>query len=146
MNRLAKQQACQLFIEQEIEKGLKDGKTKYAIGKEVAAWIKKFFEADVRPKSIEMRARRMAVVTNVTNQPTHENTSEKKEIQVPKPTHGGARVGAGRPTTYPPARMGMQFARHAIRYLEQIEEGDLERDQALDSVQDWINKNRRRTG
>jgi hypothetical protein len=29
--------------------GLTDGKTKYAIGQEMTAWIKKLFEADVKP-------------------------------------------------------------------------------------------------
>ena len=76
MDKLAKQAACQLFIEQEIEKGLAEGKTKYAIGHEIAKWIKKFFEAEVTPKSIEMRARRMDIVTNVTNEPTQGNHSE----------------------------------------------------------------------
>jgi len=74
MDRLAKQQACQLFIEQEIEKGLKEGKTKYSIGKEIVGLIKKYFEADVKPHTIEQRAHRVEekILTNV--------SSEQKEI------------------------------------------------------------------
>jgi hypothetical protein len=64
MDRLAKQQACQLFIEQEIEKGLTAGKTTYKIGKEVAGWIQKLFQAKVEPNTIRVRADRM-LCTNV---------------------------------------------------------------------------------
>jgi hypothetical protein len=90
MGRLAKQQACQLFIEQEIEKGLKEGKSKYAIGQQIAAWIKKVFEADVNPRTIFKRAERIA--TNIAIQPTVEDQTEKTGIQVSGPTHGGKRV------------------------------------------------------
>lgn len=101
MDHLAKQQACQLFIEQEIEKGLNEGKTKYAIGHEIAAWIKKLFEADVKPHTIQMRAERMEdkLVTNVTTDSTPQDQTEIKEIQ-DEPQHGGAREGAGRPTKF----------------------------------------------
>ena len=63
MDKLAKQQACQLFIEQEIEKGLADGKTTYSIGKEVAQWIEKLFQIKYRPETIEERARRQKKAT-----------------------------------------------------------------------------------
>ena len=43
MDKLAKQQACQLFIEQEIEKGLADGKTTYSIGRKLRNGLKSFF-------------------------------------------------------------------------------------------------------
>jgi hypothetical protein len=81
LDRLAKQQACQLFIEQEIEKGLASGKSKYAIGHEIAAWIKKLFEAEVKPNTIEQRAHRMEkqLLTNVSTEPTTENHSEQEE-------------------------------------------------------------------
>src|SRR5271157_4593342 len=81
MDKLVKQQACQLFIEQEIEKGLAEGKTKYAIGHEIAAWIKKLFEADVKPNTIQVRAARMEkeIVTNVTTESTPPNQTEFPE-------------------------------------------------------------------
>jgi hypothetical protein len=147
MDRLAKQQACQLFIEQEIEKGLSAGKTKYAIGKEVAAWIKKFFEADVKPKTIAKKAERIdrEIATNVASKPITENDSEKKQIQVSEPKHGDAREGAGRPPKEYHPRNGMFIAHMAVMRLKDIEDDDLERDAALDYVQDWINKNRRRS-
>lgn len=56
-------EACQLYIEQEIEAGLEQGKSKYQIGKEVAAQILKLFEVEVKPRTIEKRAERIA--TNV---------------------------------------------------------------------------------
>jgi hypothetical protein len=34
---MAHQEACQLFIEQEIKEGLAQGETPYSIGKELAA-------------------------------------------------------------------------------------------------------------
>lgn len=65
---LEKQEACQLYIEQEIETGLADGKTKYAIGQEIAGWIEKLFGAKVKPQTIRVRADRYEeeLVTNVT--------------------------------------------------------------------------------
>lgn len=64
-----KQEACQLYIEQEIESGLADGKTKYAVGKEIATWIEKLFGAKVKPHTIEQRAHRFEenLLTNVSN-------------------------------------------------------------------------------
>ena len=86
IDRLAKQQSCQLFIEQEIEKGLKDGKTKYAIGHEIAAWIKKLFEADVNPHTIETRAhfieqKQNEILRNRSTDSTPQDQSEIEENQ-----------------------------------------------------------------
>ena len=104
MDRLAKQQACQLFIEQEIEKGLASGKTKYAIGQEIAEWLKKLFQADVKPHTIEQRAHRIEdqiltkVSTEATPEDDSENLPEKPESEVlgvmereiiPRPTRQG---------------------------------------------------------
>ncbi len=81
MDKLAKQQACQLFIEQEIEKGFTAGKTTYPIGKEVAQWIEKLFQAKVRPETIEERARRQRIATNVANDLTPGNQSGIQESE-----------------------------------------------------------------
>lgn len=59
MDKLAKQEACQLFIEQEIEEGLAEGKTKYAIGQEIAQWIERLFGVEVKPNTIAKRALRL---------------------------------------------------------------------------------------
>lgn len=66
---IEKQEACQLYIEQEIEAGLADGKSKYAIGQEIAGWIEKLFGAQVKPNTITQRAHRFEekLMTNVTN-------------------------------------------------------------------------------
>ena len=58
MATIEKQEACQLYIEQEIEAGLADGKTKYAIGQEIAGWIERLFGAKVAPDTIRVRATR----------------------------------------------------------------------------------------
>ena len=62
-----KQEACQLYIEQEIEKGLSEGKTAYSLGKEIAVWIEKLFEVKMKPRTIEKRADRIKedLATNV---------------------------------------------------------------------------------
>ena len=38
---MANREACELYIEQEIDEALKQGKKPYSIGKELAAWIEK---------------------------------------------------------------------------------------------------------
>lgn len=86
MDRLAKQAACQLFIEQEIEKGLSTGKSTYAIGKEVAKWIQKLFEVKVRPETIMERARRTreALSTGVDSSPITYFVSNSQQVKIGK--------------------------------------------------------------
>lgn len=63
-------EACQIWVEQEIERGLEEGKSKYLIGKEVAAQILKLFEVEVKPHTIEQRAHRVEneLLTNVSKE------------------------------------------------------------------------------
>ena len=65
-----RQEACELYVEQEIEAGLKEGKTPYSIGKEISDWIGKLFEVKVPPKTIESRAYRdqKKITSNEVNQ------------------------------------------------------------------------------
>ena len=49
---MAHQEACQLYIEQEIKEGLAQGKTPYSIGKELTAMIEKMFETSIPPDTI----------------------------------------------------------------------------------------------
>jgi hypothetical protein len=82
MDKLAKQQACQLFIEQEIDKGLAAGEAKPQIGKRLAEWIEKLFDAKVKPRTIEQRARRIETsATNVASESTQGNDSRIEEKQ-----------------------------------------------------------------
>ncbi len=60
MDRLAKQQTCQLFVEQEIEKGLAEGKSHREIGRELSKEVQKTFLAVIDPHTISVRADRMA--------------------------------------------------------------------------------------
>lgn len=85
MSKLEKQEACQLFIEQEIETGLAEGKTKYLIGKEIAGWIEKLFGAEVNIDTIERRAQRyeqklIEIGTNVPNLDIENLTESQKQI------------------------------------------------------------------
>jgi len=67
MSKKEKQEACQLYIEQEIDAGLEEGKTPYSIGKEIAGWIEKLFEVKVKPTTIEKRAERIRNINFPTN-------------------------------------------------------------------------------
>ena len=56
------QEACQLYIEQQIKEGLAEGKSPKAIGKDVSAWVGKLFETTIPPETIRTRARRIKTV------------------------------------------------------------------------------------
>ena len=56
---MAHSEACQLYIEQEIEASLNRGKSAYAIGKDLSAWVNKLFDARIPANTIEVRARRI---------------------------------------------------------------------------------------
>ena len=100
MDKLAKQESCQLFIEQEIDEGLDEGKTPYLIGKEVAKDIEKYFEIALEPKSLMERARRrkLKLSTNVDSDitpPSDRGIEDNQEIK-----WGGKREGSGRPLKF----------------------------------------------
>jgi hypothetical protein len=62
---MSHKEACQLWIEQEIKEGLAQGKTPYAIGKEISTWIKKLWGDTTKPRTLEQRARRQKNATFV---------------------------------------------------------------------------------
>lgn len=95
-NKLNKQQACQLYIEQEIESGLADGKTKYAIGKEIAQWVEKLFGAKVKPGTIEKRAQRIGKRITDKSPELDLSTGNNTESESNQVSWGGKREGAGR--------------------------------------------------
>lgn len=65
---MALNEACQLWIEQEIDEGHEKGETNYSIGKRVSEEIEKYFEIKIKPRTIERRAlRRQKSETNVSN-------------------------------------------------------------------------------
>jgi len=66
---MAKSAACSLYIEQEIDEGLKAGKTADAISKEVTVWIEKLFETTVKTATIKKRAQRQKQKNEGTNVP-----------------------------------------------------------------------------
>ena len=55
---MAKHEACELYIEQQIEEGLQEGKTPYSIGKELSDWVAKLFEVRIHPKTIATKVYR----------------------------------------------------------------------------------------
>lgn len=111
MDRLAKQQTCQLFIEQEIQKGLAEGKSLHAIGKDIAKEIGRIFLVSVPADTIRKRASRIKAEqggTNVPPEPTTQNDSDNSNLEkLENTTHGGAREGAGRPAAPKDDRTGV---------------------------------------
>lgn len=107
---MANREACELLIEQEIESGLRDGKTPYSIGKEISAWVEKLFEVVIKPTTIEKRAERQRddFPTFVGKDSRPETIPDSYKPEPPAQTlgdavskltanKGGAREGAGRP-------------------------------------------------
>jgi|WetSurMetagenome_2_1015567.scaffolds.fasta_scaffold03105_4 hypothetical protein len=143
---MAHSEACQLFIEQQIEEALQEGKTPYSIGKDLASWVEKVFEAKIPPHTLEVRAHRAKdkILTNVSTCPSNEDDSEMPENQA-EVEHGGKRKGAGRPPKYQPgpkdyAAEAMQYANMAISQLERIRREDPYGTDALEKVSAWITK------
>lgn len=95
---IEKQEACQLYIEQEIDEGLKQGKTPYAVAKEIIPWLQKLFDVRVNPKTIESKAyrKKQKITANEVTDLTDGNDKENEENQEIKFEHGGKREGAGR--------------------------------------------------
>jgi len=141
---MAHQEACQLFIEQEIKEGLSQGKTPYSIGKELSAWVEKLFRANIPAKTIAKRAEREShkLATNVANPPTPINPSAILKNQVCG--HGGGREGAGRPAKYTkppePYSSALYLVEIALSQLSRIEPDDPNRKEAFQKVIDWIHE------
>jgi hypothetical protein len=141
---MAKQEACELYIEQEIKEGLAQGKTPYSIGKDLSAWVEKLWETNIPQGTLERRARRVnaKIGTNVRIPPTVRNLSENQDNQVAEVTHGGKRESSGAPQKYKKDRPlpsdAMHFAIMAISQLERIMDDDPNRGKALRRVAHWI--------
>lgn len=146
---MARQEACQLYIEQEIQDGLAQGKTPYSIGKELAAWVEKLFETSIPADTIRKRAERTQdkLGTNVHTSSTPSHSSEfpqKQEIQEVSPAK---RPGPGRAAKYAgPFVAAMLSADIAIKQLSMISDDDPKRGKALEKVEKWINKNKKGVG
>ena len=72
-----RQEACQLYLEQEIDDRLAEGKTPGKIGKELTKEIEKLFEARVKPATIKKRAQRR----KGTSVPSKKNTGTDVPIK-----------------------------------------------------------------
>jgi hypothetical protein len=93
------QEACQVYIEQEIEEGLKQGKTPYSIGQDISTWVSKLFEVKLNPKTIEKRAERQRVKspTSVVKKSEDDHSRRVGNFRSRANGTGGKREGAGRP-------------------------------------------------
>ena len=94
------EESCELYIEEEIEDGLQQGKSPYAIGKDISKWVEKLFSRKVPPDTIRKRVERTKkrTVDNVHSDPTTQNPSQNQNNQVVE--HGGKREGSGRKAKY----------------------------------------------
>lgn len=147
------QEACQLFIEQEIKEGLAQGKTPYNIGKDLSAWVEKLFETNIPARTIEQKARRVENATNVASAPHPQNHSEIPEKPQTQQIRGesgkfeqGTAAGPGRPQKYTPIEPplkpvsdALQFAVMAISQLERVRDDDPQKVRAFKKVSNWIN-------
>lgn len=101
---MANPDACQLYIKQEIEDGLAQGKTPGAISRELAAMIERLFETNIPPRTLEQRARRTQNATNVALPVTTEYPRENLEKQEYQEVSSGSQPGPGRAAKYAPAK------------------------------------------
>ena len=131
---MAHQEACQLFIEQEIKEGLAEGKTPTVIGKEINVWVEKLFETSIPPETIRSRARfikkRGGEITTPPTTPLNPpQIPEKPPNQQEDKLGKGKTRGSGRPPKHaakkppPPPEPytdAVYFADIAIGQLEKI--------------------------
>lgn len=102
---MAHQEACQVYIEQEIKEGLAQGKTPYSIGKDLSAWVEKLFETNIPAETLKSRAARIqkqigSNEPNTTTPCNHSQNSEKPQYQQVTPKSPIA--GPGRLPKYAP--------------------------------------------
>lgn len=95
--------ACKLFIEQEIQEGLKQGKTPYAIGRELAAWIERLVETNIPARTLTKQAERtkQKLATNVANHPTPQSSKQISEKQNNQPVTAQTAPDPGRDARRP---------------------------------------------
>lgn len=79
-----KQEACQVYIEQEIDDRLKDGMKPGEISRELTKEVNKLFEATVKPATIKKRVQRAQsdVGTNVPTPTSPNETSDDSEVEI----------------------------------------------------------------
>jgi hypothetical protein len=75
---MANREACEVYIDQEIASGLDDGKTPYAIGKEISNWVAKLFEVRISPETLKTRAARQQKKLG-SNEPKESNNQSMQE-------------------------------------------------------------------
>ena len=90
---MANREACELWIEQEIETGLEEGKTPYNIGQEVSGWVAKLFEVRISPHTIRSRADRQKEKSTQMSREKPIVNSTTSNLEKP---HGGSRPNSGR--------------------------------------------------
>lgn len=79
---MALNEACQLWIEQEIDAGLDRGDTPYAIGQLIAKEVEKLFEVKMEPRTIEQRARRQTATNVASPKPSKKQTKPETKLQL----------------------------------------------------------------
>jgi len=143
-------QACALFIEQEIKAGLAAGKKPWTIGKELSKWVEKLFEVTINPQTIKSRAIRIKE-KSCPNEQKESNTTDKTTYSTPpiienrKSQGGGARDGAGRAKKEPPIEIplyasdAMKYVQMAISQLDKILPNDPRKIEALNQVIEYCN-------
>jgi hypothetical protein len=148
---MAHDEACQLFIKQEIERGLQEGKKPWTIGKELSAWVEKLFEVNIPHRTLESQAKRQRnkITSNDVTHATTENNSEKGEKPSIKREEGGkfsegTQGGPGRPPKYEIKQRyscAEQMVELAIDHLSRIPSDDPKRSWAREEMLYWVENN-----
>lgn len=79
---MALNEACQLWIEQEIDSGLKRGETPYAISQLIAKEVEKLFEVKMKPETIRSRVRRQVRSNDQPSKPSKKQTKPETKLQL----------------------------------------------------------------
>ncbi|TEU00627.1 MAG: hypothetical protein E3J23_01980 [Candidatus Stahlbacteria bacterium] len=81
VDRNFKQEACQVYIEQEIDVKLEEGMTPSEIGKELTKEVNILFKSAVKPATIKKRAQRTKSKAKTTDVGTFVPTSKETSIE-----------------------------------------------------------------
>ena len=76
-----KQEACQLYIEQEIDAGLEQDLSPAEIARKILPWLEKLFEVRMKHHTLEVRAgrRKQELLTSVSTPPTPQDDSGNQD-------------------------------------------------------------------
>ena len=73
---MAKSEACEVFLEQEIKEGLEQEKNPHQIGKDLAKWLQDNMDVHISPNAVCLRAFR------IKRGFSHEKSEQTQEVTI----------------------------------------------------------------